>query len=453
MPRNLGGQRHLARDFGGSVRFGAAAQYSVASAPAFVTAAGWACTAWVQLADISAVQSVITNSVTAGAPQFRITASRTIEILPRTAASSLLSTETLTRGMWQHVAVTHDATVKRTRLFIDGEIVAEQVGTIGGVDFVQPSGALTGAMNVGGKVSRLRLYGRELTQAEVRSECYQSSGPTAVAAWMFNAGTGSAEPEVSGGAAATLTACTYTEDAPTRASHPSVDWGSIYQVGSSYLALPSTGGDNLGLVMAGRGSFQASMWVKPTAPQAAIDLLRVNTSGVVGLRVQLDAGVTLVATVRAGLDGGAAARATNVTVPFELGRWVHYSVQATISDGASGRIRMYRNGLKVVDTAADFTGQTAIAWATSGGGTVAWLGGGTTGANPLPGWVGDTRIGPAMSDAQLRQMITTGVAPLGDWLRWSMAEGAGASAANTGAAAGCAATLTGAAAWSLEAPW
>lgn len=453
MPASYGGQRHLARDFYTTLLFGAASSWSMAASPAFVTAAGWSICAWVRPVDMSSVQSIVTNTVTAGAPQFRVTASRTLEILPRSAASSLLSVATLNKGQWHHCAVTHDAATKRTRLLLDGEIVAENVGTIGGVDFAQPGGALVGSANSATALDRLSFYNREITQAEVRADCYQSAGPVPVARYLFDEGVGTSAVDSLGGSAITHN-CTYSADAPTQPIRLPVDWGSIYQAGSSYLTLPTTTTDNLGLALAGVGSFVCSVRVKLTDVQASIDLLRTNTSGVVGLRLQLDGGTNLTATVRAGLDGGVSARATNVSVPLAIGQWVTYSCEATIADGAAGRIRLYRDGILLIDTAADFAGQTAVAWSPVPGGTLGWLGGGTSGANPLPGWLGEIRIDPSMTKAQLRSLVMTGVSGAGEpYLRWTQAIGVGASSPNNGSKAGISAVLTGAAAWSLDAPW
>lgn len=454
MARSYSGFRQQARDLSPSLRATGAASLSIATAPAFVTSSGFSFACWVKTFDFSSTQSLLTNSTTVGAPQFRISASCQLEILPRTGAASLLSAAVIVRGEWHHVAVTYGAAAGRTTVYCDGEAVAMQIGTIGGMPFAQPSGAVTTAYNSGTLVGRLGFWGRELTQAEVRAECYRSAGPTEVALYPLTEGTGATTADILGGASATINAMSWSDDAPVYPARQPQDWGSIYQSGAGYLTLPSTSSDNLGLALAGKGSFQASVWVKLTAAQASIDLLRVNTSSVVGLRLQLDGGTNLIATVRAGLDGSAAALSKNVTVPLAVGRWVHYSIQATISDGASGRIKLYRNGLLIANTAADFSGQTAIAWATSGAGTTGVLGGGTSGANPVPGWVGPVRIEGALTQAQLRSLVYSGKSGLGDpWAEWRFAAGVGASAVNTGSSAGLAATLNGTAAWSLEAPW
>lgn len=252
----------------------------------------------------------------------------------------------------------------------------------------------------------------------------------------------------------TLTGCLWSPDVPTQPIKLGQDWGSILQAGASYLTLPSSGSDNLGLSLAGLGSFSVSMWVKLLSAPASIDLLRINTTGTVGLRLQLDGGTNFIATVRAGLDGAVSTRATNVTVPLALGQWVHYSARALISDGASGRIALFRNGIPMVDAAADFTGQTSIAWNTANTGTVGFIGGGTSGANPVPGLIGPVRMGPALTRAQLRKLVFEGVTGIGEpWLKYQHTAGAGTVSANTGTRAGCNATLTGAAAWSLDAPW
>lgn len=453
MPASNAGFRQLARDMGTVIRATASATATLAAAPTFVTASGFSIGAWVRAFDFSSNQNIFGEASTTGAPIFRIATANRLEFVPRTSGGTVLSGAVLKRGEWHHVVCTWDAATTRATLYCDGEIVQQAVGLIGGVPFAQPLGSCTLTALTGNRAARLTLWGRELTQAEVRAECYISAGPTPVARYLFDDAVGTTAVDAMGGASMTLGSFAFADDAPVQPARVGQDWGSIFQGTAGYLTLSSIAGDNMGVAMAGVGSYQVSMWVKQIAAAASIDLFRVTSNGVLSCRLQLDGGTNFIATARSTADGSGSARATNVTVPLSLGRWVHYSAQFNIADGATGTIRLYRNGILLANTAADFTGQTSIAWTTVTTNCPSWLGAGNAAANPFPGYIGPARIDPAMTAAQLRRLIFTGVAPAPAYLRWQHTAGAGATTLNTGSRAGMAGTLTGGAVWSLDAPW
>jgi hypothetical protein len=456
MSRSYHQFKHSPYDFGGIARATAAsASAGHGAAPEFVTASGFTIAQWVKVADFStSVQTIYGSSTGTGTPAFRISQSRQLEIIPRTSGSTLLSAACLNRGEWHHCAVTHDVATSMTTLYCDGEIVAQTAVLIGGVPFSQP-GVVFGFYNQNTQLARLSLFGRALTQAEIRDAYYKTAGPSPVARYLQNDGFGSNWVDAMGGSALATGSFGWAHDAPKSPLRMKQDWGSIYlPPGGSYLTLSSSGSDNLGLALAGVGSFQASAWVKLGQTPGNLDIFRINTSGAVGLRFQLDGGTNFVVTARTGVDGAAPSRAMNITVPLTLNRWVHYSAKVTIGDGATGRIQLFRNGLVIADIAADFSGSTSIAWNTLSNGTLGYLGGGTTGANQVPGWIGPVRIDPALTQAQLRSLVFTGDSGAGaPYLHWKFAEGVGAAALNTGSRPGVAATLTGTAAWGVETPW
>lgn len=453
MPAANAGQRHVVRDMGTVLRATAAATGAISTPPAYVTASGFSIAAWVRVFDNTSAQNITADTVTTGSPTFRVTTGGRIELFPRTAGASLLSSACLKRGEWHHVVATWDQNATRATLYCDGQIVAQSIGIIGGVAFAQPTGAITMAALAGNRYARVAFWGRELSQAEVRAECYRSSGPVPVARYQFGEGLGSSANDDFGGAAMTLGNFAYADEAPVQPARLPQDWGSIFQAGAGYVVLPAVTGDSIAVALQGVGSYQVSMWVKLTAAQASIDLLRVTTNGVVGLRLQLDGGVSFVVTARSTNDASGAARATSVAVPLALGQWVHYSAQINIGDGAAGSIKLFRNGILIANTAADFSGQTSIAWTTVTTNCPSWIGAGNAGANPVPGWVGPTRIDPPLTPAQLRTLIFTGTSPRRPYLCWQNALGAGGATPQSGSKPGCVGTLTGTAAWSLDAPW
>lgn len=453
MPAANAGFRQIAREMGTAIRATAAATNTLATPPAFVSASGFSIACWVRVFDFASVQSILTEAATTGAPQFRVATGNRIELLPRTSGSSVLSGAVLKRGEWHHIACTWDVAATRATLYCDGEIVQQAVGLIGAVAFAQPAGSCTMGLLTGTRAHRLGLWNRELTQAEMRAECYESAGPTPVARYRFADAVGSTAVDDMGGASISLSGCSYADDAPIQPARVGQDWGSIFQGTAGYLALASVGGDNMGVAMAGVGNYQVSMWVKQIAATPSIDLFRVTSNSVTSLRLQLDGGTNFIVTARSTSDGSGAARSTNATVPLSLGQWVHYSAQINIADGAAGTIKLYRNGILLASTAADFTGQTSIAWTTVTTNCPSWLGAGNAGVNPFPGWIGPARIDVAMTAAQLRALIFTGVAPAPALLQWQNTAGSGATTPNTGSKSGMAGTLTGGALWSLDAPW
>lgn len=453
MPAANSGFRQIARDMGTAIRATAGATNTIATPPAFVSASGFSIACWVRAFDFTSVQSILTEAATTGAPQFRVATGNRLELLPRTSGSSVLSAAVLRRGEWHHVACTWDVAAARATLYCDGEIVQQAIGLIGAVAFAQPAGACTMGLLTGTRVDRLAMWNRELTQAEIRSECYESAGPTPVARYRFDDAVGSTAVDDMGGASMSLSGCSFADDAPIQPARVGQDWGSIFQGTAGYLALASVGGDNMGVAMAGVGNYQVSMWAKQIAATASIDLFRVTSNGVTSLRLQLDGGTNFIVTARSTADASGSARAANVTVPLSLGQWVHYSAQINIADGAAGTIKLYRNGILLASTAADFTGQTSIAWTTVTTNCPSWLGAGNAAANPFPGWIGPARIDPAMTADQLRRLVFTGVAPATPYLQWQHTAGSGTTTANTGSKAGMAGTLSGGAVWSLDAPW
>jgi hypothetical protein len=453
MPAANGGFRHLARDMGTAIRATATASNSIATPPAFVTASGFSIACWVRVFDFSTTQNIIGEAATTGAPVFRVATANRLELIPRTSAGTVLSNAVLRRGEWHHVACTWDAVATRATLYCDGEVVQQAIGLIGGVAFAQPAAACTMGLLAGGRADRLGFWGRELTQAEIRLECYESAGPTPVARYRFDDAIGTTAVDDMGGASMSLGNCVFADDAPIQPIRTGQDWGSIFQGTAGYITLASASGDNMGVAMAGVGSYQVSMWVRQIAATASIDLFRVTSNGVVALRLQLDGGTNFIVTARSTADASGAARATNVAVPLSLGQWVHYSAQINIADGAAGTIRLYRNGILLASAAADFAGQTSVAWTTVTTNCPSWLGAGNAAANPFPGWIGPARIDAAMTAAQLRRLIFTGVEPAPAYLQWQHTAGSGANTLNTGSRAGMAGTLAGGAVWSLEAPW
>lgn len=448
MPRAYNSFKHLARDFYAALRFTTTGSSTVsfASPPAFVTAQGFSICAWVQSNGSFSVatQQIYQNITAAGSPpQFRVTTSGTLELVPRGGGTSL-SGGAIPRGEWTHVACTWDNVTATHALYINGEIVASGTGTYPVGTFSQPTDANI-QMNATSFASRLALWGYPLTQAQVRADMYSWTAPAPLALYNLNQGYGAtgAAVDAQGGAAGNVNACTWTDNVPMTPVRLEKDWASIFMDGTGdFVSLPA---NTVGQMLAGQPGITVSAWARMPTPGGTVRLVDLTTNGTAAGRLELQSsGTSFVSTFR-GLDGEAA-EAQSVTLPFVANVWALYTMQG---DFAGDRIRLYRNGVQYLDAAATFD-SSALSWNTTNTGAIGAAVGG--GSNNLLGNLGEVRIDGVLTRNQIRDLYF-GRETASPLMLYPHREGVGVTTANIGSLSGANGTLQANAAWSLEAPW